>query len=214
MGRSQSARRRRPLRGQTGHGNRGDQAVDAGGSASLRPDELAARGQRPLRPVGSHDAVARAGAVRKTQGAHLSADRFARPARGLSVHRQGDDGSAAGVECLCGIRRTDPQIEMGKAQQADLRRQQDLRSLRDHPDPAAAEEPFRARDQALRPGRQALPRGVLSPRRIPVDDADHARRRRAFQDRGQGAGFAGLARRLRQGGSRRRRGDARAGPSG
>ncbi len=205
VGRGPRPRDRRALRRQAGHGHRGDQAVDAGRAASLRPDQPAARSQRPLRPVGAHDAVARAGAVRKTQGPDLSANRFARAARGLPAHRQGDDGSAARVQRLRGVRRPDPQVEMGQAQQADLRRQQDLGPLRDHPDLAAAEEPFRARGQALRPGRQALPRSVLSARRIPADDADHARRRRAVQDRGQGAGLAGLARGLRQGSSRRRR---------
>ena len=52
----------------------------------------AARSQRPLRLVGAHDALARAGALREAQGAHVSADRFARAARGLPRHRQGDDG--------------------------------------------------------------------------------------------------------------------------
>ena len=51
-----------------------------------------------------------------------------------------------------------------------------------------AEAPERGRAEALRPGRQALPRGVLSGGGVPRHHADHARRGRAVQDRGQGAG--------------------------
>ena len=53
---------------------------------------LAARSQRPLRLLGAHDAVARAVALRKAQGAHLPAHGLARAARGLPRHREGDDG--------------------------------------------------------------------------------------------------------------------------
>ena len=50
-----------------------------------------------------------------------------------------------------------------------------------------AEEPERGRGEAVRPRRQALPRGVLSGRGVPGHHAHHARRGRAVQDRGQGA---------------------------
>ena len=113
-----------------------------------------------------------------------------------------------------GFARRDAEAEMGEAQQAHLRQREDLRPLRDHPDARAAEAPERARGEALRPRRQALPRGVLSGGRIPGDDAHHARRGRAVQDRGQGAGEPGLARRLWQGSAgRRRRRSRRSQPS-
>ena len=54
--------------------------------------------------LGAHDALARAVALRKAQGAHLSAHRFARAARGLPRHREGDDGGARGVERLRRVR--------------------------------------------------------------------------------------------------------------
>ena len=114
-------------------------------------------------------AVARAGAVRKAQGAHLSADRFARAARGLHRHGQARRWSALdGLERLSrAFAKKIARREVGEAEQADLRQQQDLGSLRDHPDAAAAESAERGRAEALRPGRRALPRGVLPAGRIP-----------------------------------------------
>ena len=56
------------------------------------------------------------------------------------------------------------EAEMGPAEQADLRQREGLRPLRDHPDARRAEAPERARSEALRLRRQALPRGVLSRR--------------------------------------------------
>ena len=55
--------------------------------------------------VGAHHAVARAVALRKAQGADVPADRFARAARGLSRHRQVDDGGPEGLERLRRVRR-------------------------------------------------------------------------------------------------------------
>ena len=52
-------------------------------AAALRPDQPAARGQLALRLLGADDALDRPGALREAQGAHLSADRQPRPARGL-----------------------------------------------------------------------------------------------------------------------------------
>ena len=90
VGRSGRARDRATLRRQAGHRHRGGEADDADRAAALRPHEPAARSERPLRLFRAHDAVARAGAVRKAQGADVSAHRFARAARGLPRHRQGD----------------------------------------------------------------------------------------------------------------------------
>ncbi len=81
------------------------------------------------------------------------------------------------------VRARNPEAEVGAAEQADLRQLEDLRSLRDHPDAVAAEASERDRDEALRPRRAALPRGVLSAGRAPADHAHHARRGRAVQDR-------------------------------
>ena len=64
-------------------------------AAALRPHQPAARGQRPLRLLGAHDAVARAGALREAQGADLSAHRFARAAGGLPRHGE-EDARGAG----------------------------------------------------------------------------------------------------------------------
>ena len=103
--------------------------------------------------------------------------------------------------------------EMGAPQQTDLRQHEDLGPLRDHPDDGPPEAPQRSRGEALRLRRQALRRGVLSPGRVHGDDAHHARRGRAVQDRGQGARRAGLARRLRQGGAGEEGAPARRNPT-
>ena len=84
--------------GQPGDRHRGIKADHAGRAAALRSHEPAARGERPLRPLGAHDALARAVALRKAQGAHVSAHRLARAAGGLHRHREGDDGIARRIE--------------------------------------------------------------------------------------------------------------------
>ena len=76
--------------GQARHRHRGSEAVDADLAAALRSHQPAARGQRPLRLLRADHAFARAGALREAQGAHLSAHRFARAARGLHPHRADD----------------------------------------------------------------------------------------------------------------------------
>ena len=86
------------------------------------------------------------------------------------------------------VRQAGAEKRLGAAEQADLRQLEDLRSLRDHPDAADTGASVGSRGQALRPGRQALPRGVLPGSRVPRDDAHHARRRPRVQDRRQGAG--------------------------
>ena len=113
LGRGEGARDRRQVRRQAGHRHRGTQADDADRAAALRPDEPAARGQRPLRLLGAHDAVARAGALRKAQGADLSAHRLARAARGLHRHGDGDDGGAEGNQRLRRLRAAGPASRTG-----------------------------------------------------------------------------------------------------
>ena len=162
------ARHRRHVRGQAGHRHRGGEADDAEPAAAVRPHEPAARGQRPLRLLGAHDAVARAGAVREAQGPHLSADRRARAAGGLHRHRERHAGGTARDQRVRRLRARDPEAEVGAAEQAHLRQLEDLRPLRDHPHARAAEEPERGRGQALRPRRAALPRRVLSGGRAPA----------------------------------------------
>ena len=92
--RARGAGHRRGGARQAGDRHRGGQAEHAGAPAAVRPDLAAARGQRPLRLLGQDHAVDRAGAVREAQGADLSADRLARPARGLPAGRQADDRDA------------------------------------------------------------------------------------------------------------------------
>jgi DNA topoisomerase-3 len=102
------------------------------------------------------------------------------------------------------VRKPGPEAEMGPAEQADLRQQQDLGSLRDHSDAGCAEAPERARGEALRFRRPAIPGRVLPGGGIHDHDAHHACGRGAVQIRRQGAGCAGLARGLRQGSAVRR----------
>ena len=67
---------------------RGDaQAVARVGAAALRPDQPAARGQPALRLVGAAHALRRAALLRAPQAAHLSAHRFALPARPTTAQR-------------------------------------------------------------------------------------------------------------------------------
>ena len=70
------------------------EAVDADRAAAVRPDEPAARSERPLRVLGAHDPVARAGPLRKAQGTDVPANRLARAARGLHRDREGDAAGA------------------------------------------------------------------------------------------------------------------------
>ena len=70
---------------------RGSEAELAKQPAAVRPDDLAARSELALRFFGEDDAVARAGALRKAQGADLPAHRLACVARGLRRRRQEHD---------------------------------------------------------------------------------------------------------------------------
>ena len=175
-----------------------DQAVHAGLSPSLRSDQSSAGSERPLRLVGADDAFACASAVRKTQATDLSENGRARAAGGLPADRARHARVAARNQRLLDVRRADSQVEVGEAKQADLRRQQDFRSLRDHSNAAAAQALERAGNQTLRPCGQAIPRRLLPARRIFADQPHHTRGRRAVQDRRQGARFTGVARGLRK----------------
>ena len=155
------------VRGQTGPRQRREQAQHAVEPAAVRPDHVAARGQRPLRLLGQDHAVAGAGAVREAQGAHLPAHRLARAARGLPERREEDDGGAgrrrpAGTAARAGqTRQAGAQGRLRQADEACVRQRQGVGPLRDHPDAADAHAPERGRGQAVRPGGQALHRGVL-----------------------------------------------------
>ncbi|CAA9437947.1 MAG: DNA topoisomerase III, Burkholderia type, partial [uncultured Ramlibacter sp.] len=229
--------RRRGAR-QASHRDGGVQADHAGLAAAVRPDLPAARGQRPLRLLGQDHAGPGAEPVRAAQGADLSADRFARAARGLPRHRQADHGHAGrqrhgppGALREAGDRR-----QLRQAEQADLRQRQGQRPLRHHPDAAGAQRPVGRRAEAVRPGGAPLPVGVLPECGVHGDDAHHDRgphacgqvrgaaprggsalgaaRRRGgrwpqLQDRGQGAGQGRLAGDLGQGGRGRGRGKER-----
>ena len=86
--------------------------------------------------------------------------------------------------------------------------------FRDHSDGARAEASERSRNQALRSRRAPLPLRVLSGRGIPDNDAHHARRRRAFQERRQGSQAGRLAGSAWQRSAGRRRSQPRAGHRG
>ena len=128
----------------------------------------------------------RPGAVREAQGADLPAYRLARPARGLpgggEEHLRDDrQGRPAGPAAARWPRTPRKALEGGlrQADQARVRQRQGVGPLRHHPDAAGAQEPDRDRGQALRPGGQALPGGVLPAGRVHGHDAHLARSRPA-----------------------------------
>ncbi len=179
------------------HRHRGGEAEHPAVAAAVRPDVVAARGQLQVRLLGQDHAVAGAGPVRAPQGADVSADRRARAARGLRGGREEDDGRARQRDPVPRVREEGPEVGLGAAEQARVRQQQGVGPLRHHPHAADAAPPVRGRGQAVRPGGQAVPRGVLPRRRVPRDHAPDRGRGPHLQDRGQGAGRAGLARDLR-----------------
>ena len=183
---------RRQVPRQAGCGHRRDETVDPAVAAAVRPDQPAARGQRPLRLLGEDHAVDRPGPVREAQGAHLSANRLARVAGRLCRNRQCHAGSNV-WHPLCEAGRTDPEVGLGEAEQAHLQQREGKRSLRHHPNADDAQSAVRGGREDLRPGHQALHGGVLPAGGIPADHAHHAGRGRAVQDRGQGTGEPGLA---------------------
>ena len=135
---------------------------------------------------GAHDALARAGAVREAQGAHLSAHRLARAARGLPRHREGRRMKVLGETNAYGsFAAPGAEAEVGEAQQAHLRQHEDLGPLRHHPDAAAAEASERGGAEALRHGGAALSRRVLSGGRVPADHAHHACAASTFKTEGK-----------------------------
>ncbi len=144
----------------------------------------AARGEFALRLLGADDAVDRAGALREAQGADLSADRQQGAARGLRQRRARHDeddldrDAARPAARARGAREDGAEGGLRQAEQAHLRQRQGVGPLRDHPDPAAAEEPDRDRGEAVRHGREALHGGVLPAGRVHGDDAHLDGRRR------------------------------------
>ena len=161
--------RRRGAR-QARHRHRGIEADHAGQPAAVRPDLAAARGQRPLRLLGQDHAVARAEPVRAAQGADLSADRFARAARGLPAGGQGHLRDARRQRHDATSRRFAQQA-LDDDYVKPSKRIFDNAKVSDHfaiiPTLQAPQRPVRGRAEALRPGRAALHGGVLPERRIP-----------------------------------------------
>ena len=200
----QGRRRHRssPPAGQAGQRHRRIEADHVDGAGAVRPDQPAARSQRPLRLLGQEHAGPRAGAVRKAQGADLPAYRFARTAGRL--HRR---PSRQTLEVLDGEHRTTTQFakqildkELGQAEQAHLRQHEDLRSLRDHPDARRRRRtcPSRSRSCTTSSTRRFL--AVFFPAaEFLVTTRYHASRRPPVQDRRQGDGQPRLAGGLRQG---------------
>ena len=181
----------------------------AGRAAAVRPDLAAARGQRPLRLLGQDHAVARAGLYERHKVlTYPRTDSRALPEDYLPVVKQT-------IEMLAnsGMRHLAPfaqQAHRRQLRQAEASASSTTPRSRDHfaiiPTLQAPKRPVGRRAEALRPGGAALPRGVLPAGRIP---GHHAHHRSAvgqqLQDRGQGAGQAGLARDLRQGSAGRER---------
>jgi DNA topoisomerase-3 len=179
------------VRGKPARSPRNPSPPRNGQPAAVRPDQPAARGQRPLRLLGQDHAVAGAGAVREAQGADLPADRLARAARGLPAGGQGHAQDARHRDLpgpLRELART-PRSRSRKATSsrtsASSTTPRSVGSLRHHPHAAGAQEPVRHRGQAVRPGRQALHRGVLPERRIPGHDAPDGRVGHHFQTNGK-----------------------------
>ena len=167
---------------------------------------LAARSQRPLRACRrARRSRSRRRSTKSTRCSPTRGPTRARCPRTTSAPSRRRWRSLKESNAYGAFAARGPEAEVGEAQQADLRQREGLRPLRDHPDARLAEAPERARSEALRFRRQALPRGVLSAGGVPRDHAHHARRGRAVQVRRQGAGRAGLARGLRQGSAGGRR---------
>ena len=196
---------RRGLPRQDRHRHRGSEAVDVDGAAAVRPDDAAARSERPLRLLGQEHARPGAGAVRKAQGADLSADRLPHLPEDYIDTVKETLRDAEGLEQLSPVGVDGAEEGWVKPNKRIF----DNSKISDHfaiiPTLRGAEEPVGARAEALRPRRQALPRGVLPAGRVPGHDAHHRGVRASVQDRRQGAGRAGLAAGLRQGSAGRRR---------
>ncbi len=113
QGRGRRDRRRLPR--QAGHRHRRIEADHVDGAGAVRPDQPAARSQRPLRLLGQEHAGPGAGAVRKAQGADLPAYRFAPPAGRLHRHGQGNAGRAGREQQLPPVRQADHRRAAGSS---------------------------------------------------------------------------------------------------
>jgi DNA topoisomerase-3 len=164
----------------------------------------AARGQRALRLFRQEHAGAGPGTVRETQGPDLPADRQPPPARGLPRHGQGNP-VGDGRHALRHVRRRGAEERLGASQQANFQQCQGERSLCHHPDRAAGAKSLSEPEQKIYDLVTKRFLAIFYPSaeynittRITRVEKDR------LQDRGQGAGDAGLARGVRQGGPGRR----------
>src|SRR5258708_6476253 len=141
LGREAGRGHPREVPGKVGRRHRGGRTGIAALPAVLRPAGAAGRSERPVRLLSQNHARARPGALRKTQGPHLSEDRFSRIARGLSRHGQEDARHVRGAEIgLHAPRSSDTEERLGQAEQTHLRQQKDFRPLRNHPHDAETGE--------------------------------------------------------------------------
>jgi hypothetical protein len=153
-------------RGAGGRGARDAQAEPRDGSAAIRPDQPAARGEPPLQLVGAAHPERGAALLRGAQAAHLPAHRLEGAAGRLPRH---GGPSAAGVQRGGTVpdRGVAPARAGTPEHGAHLRRLQGLGPLRHHPDGApAGGGPERRRRAALRPRGPALPGLLPSARRL------------------------------------------------
>ena len=156
---------------------------------------------------GAHHAAACAGALRKAQGAHLSANGFALAARGLPRAPSRRRWQVLQDRTLGAHRPQGVEQTVGPAQQADLQQREGLRPLCDRADGRAAEAPERARGRSsTTSSSSASSRCFIRAAQFRGHDTDHARRRASRSSpRARCIVDPRLARGLRQGGAGRGR---------
>ena len=160
------------VQGQPATRHRGGQAEHAGAAAALRPDQPAARGQLALRLLGAHDAVDRPGALREAQGADLPADRqqgaCPRTTSRVAQADDGDDLDRETCRARCAPLAAHAKTALKEGYVKPNKRIFDNAKVSDHfaiiPTLLAPKSLSRDRGQALRHGRQALPRRCSSRR--------------------------------------------------
>ncbi|MCY1538866.1 hypothetical protein D9M68_744280 [compost metagenome] len=159
--RSPGDRRRGARQGRQRQGRK--QTDDPGQRPAVRPDQPAARGQRPLRLFRQDHAATGAKPVRAPQGPDLPADRLARPARRLFADGEADlrDAGRQRHEAPGAARAHRARRRLHPPEQAHLRQQQGVGPLRHHPHAAGAARAERSRAEAVRPGGAPLPGGVF-----------------------------------------------------
>ena len=106
----------RCLRRQAGHRHRGGEADDADRAAALRPHQPAARGQRPLRLLGAHDARrSRRRSTKSTRRSPIRAPIRARCPRTISTRSRRRSSELAETGAYGTLRAQHPEEQVGAA---------------------------------------------------------------------------------------------------